>query len=85
MCKSYVEYFIVVILEDIKILLIIFDYDIEIKGLLFNVSDQEVEEFYLVDYIIEYIVINILVKDYFFIKCKGLFVVIESVFCLIKK
>lgn len=85
MRKEYVEHLTAVIPDGTRILLITLDYDTEIKGPPFNVSDEEVWELYSDDYDIEHILTNTLAKDHPFTKRKGLAGATESVFRLVKK
>ncbi|MEQ9546814.1 MAG: thiopurine S-methyltransferase [Marinobacter sp.] len=85
MRKEYVEHLTAVIPDGTRILLITLDYDTEIKGPPFNVSDEEVRELYSDDYDIEHILTNTLAKDHPFTKRKGLAGATESVFRLVKK
>ncbi|MDV3502677.1 thiopurine S-methyltransferase [Marinobacter sp. M-5] len=85
MRKGYVDHLTAVIPDGTRILLITLDYDTEIKGPPFNVSDSEVHELYSGDFEIEHILTNTLAKDHPFTKRKGLSGATESVFRLLKK
>lgn len=85
MRKDYVDHLTAVIPDDTRILLITLDYDTDIKGPPFNVSDDEVRELYTPDYEVEHILTNTLAKDHPFTKRKGLAGATESVFRLVKR
>ncbi|EMP56362.1 thiopurine S-methyltransferase [Marinobacter santoriniensis NKSG1] len=84
MRQKYVEHLTTIIPDGTRILLITLDYDTEIKGPPFNVSNDEVQELYGLDYDIEHILTNTLAKDHPFAKRRGLEGASESVFRLTK-
>jgi len=85
MRQDYVDHLTAVIPDGTRILLITLDYDTDIKGPPFNVSDEEVLKLYSADYEIEHILTNTLAKDHPFTKRKGLAGATESVFRLTKR
>jgi len=85
MRQDYVDHLTAVIPDGTHILLITLDYDTDIKGPPFNVSDEEVQKLYSADYEIEHILTNTLAKDHPFTKRKGLAGATESVFRLRKR
>jgi len=85
MRQDYVDHLTAVIPDGTRILLITLDYDTDIKGPPFNVSDEEVLKLYSADYEIEHILTNTLAKDHPFTKRKGLAGATESVFRLSKR
>ena len=85
MRQDYVDHLTAVIPDGTRILLITLDYDTDIKGPPFNVSDKEVLKLYSADYEIEHILTNTLAKDHPFTKRKGLAGATESVFRLSKR
>ena len=85
MRQDYVDHLTAVIPDGTRILLITLDYDTDIKGPPFNVSDEEVLKLYSADYEIEHILTNTLAKDHPFTKRKGLAGATESVFRLRKR
>ena len=85
MRQDYVDHLTAVIPDGTHILLITLDYDTDIKGPPFNVSDEEVQKLYSADYEIEHILTNTLAKDHPFTKRKGLAGATESVFRLSKR
>ncbi|EDM48084.1 thiopurine S-methyltransferase [Marinobacter algicola] len=85
MRQDYVDHLTAVIPDGTRILLITLDYDADIKGPPFNVSDEEVLKLYSADYEIEHILTNTLAKDHPFTKRKGLAGATESVFRLRKR
>ena len=85
MRQDYVDHLTAVIPDGTRILLITLDYDTDIKGPPFNVSDEEVLRLYSADYEIEHILTNTLAKDHPFTKRKGLAGATESVFRLSKR
>ncbi|MCM0613100.1 thiopurine S-methyltransferase [Marinobacter sediminum] len=85
MRKHYVEHLTAVIPDGTRVLLITLDYETEIKGPPFNVSDEEVYELYGEDYDIEHIRTNTIAKDHPFAKRRGLEGGTESVFRLTKR
>ncbi|VVT19187.1 Thiopurine S-methyltransferase [Marinobacter salarius] len=85
MRQDYVDHLTAVIPGGTRILLITLDYDTDIKGPPFNVSDEEVLKLYSADYEIEHILTNTLAKDHPFTKRKGLAGATESVFRLRKR
>ena len=85
MRQGYVDHLTAVIPDGTRILLITLDYDTDIKGPPFNVSDEEVLKLYSADYEIEHILTNTLAKDHPFTKRKGLAGATESVFRLRKR
>lgn len=84
MRQKYVEHLTAIIPDGARILLITLDYDTEIKGPPFNVSNDEVRELYGLDYDIEHVLTNTLAKDHPFAKRRGLEGASESVFRLTK-
>ena len=82
MRQDYVDHLTAVIPDGTRILLITLDYDTDIKGPPFNVSDKEVLKLYSADYEIEHILTNTLAKAHPFTKRKGLAGATESVFRL---
>ncbi|MDX1818981.1 MAG: thiopurine S-methyltransferase [Marinobacter sp.] len=84
MRQKYVEHLTTIIPDGTRILLITLDYDTDIKGPPFNVSNDEVQELYGLDYDIEHILTNTLAKDHPFAKRRGLEGASESVFRLTK-
>ena len=85
MRQDYVDHLTAVIPDGTRILLITLDYDTDIKGPPFNVSNEEVLKLYSADYEIEHILTNTLAKDHPFTKRKGLAGATESVFRLSKR
>ncbi len=85
MRKAYVEHLTAVLPDDVRILLITLDYDTDIKGPPFNVSDDEVHELYGLDFDIEHIRTNTLAKDHPFAKRRGLEGATEGVFRLTRR
>lgn len=85
MRQDYVDHLTAVIPDGTRILLITLDYDTDIKGPPFNVSNEEVLKLYSADYEIEHILTNTLAKDHPFTKRKGLAGATESVFRLRKR
>ncbi|MCG7198652.1 thiopurine S-methyltransferase [Marinobacter pelagius] len=84
MRQKYVEHLTAIIPDGARVLLITLDYDTEIKGPPFNVSNDEVRELYGLDYDIEHVLTNTLAKDHPFAKRRGLEGASESVFRLTK-
>jgi len=84
MRQDYVDHLTAVIPDGTRILITL-DYDTDIKGPPFNVSDEEVLKLYSADYEIEHILTNTLAKDHPFTKRKGLAGATESVFRLSKR
>ncbi|QSP94900.1 thiopurine S-methyltransferase [Marinobacter salinisoli] len=85
MRRGYVEHLTAIIPDGTRILLITLDYEGNLQGPPFNVSDDEVRELYADDYDIEHLRTNTLARDHPFAKRKGLDGATESVFRLIKQ
>ncbi|WP_336365989.1 thiopurine S-methyltransferase [Marinobacter sp. C2H3] len=85
MRPKYVEHLSAVLPENVRILLITLDYDTQIKGPPFNVSNDEVHELYGLDFDVEHVLTNRLGRDHPFAKRRGLEGASESVFRLTRR